>query len=103
MANTYNKGKTVTIEVEIMRYTPFGSSALNSPANGVKLTVVDPNGDVVLNEATMTLSSTGKYYYILQTGVDWVEGWYEIAPFADGSDYDDYELKDKGFYLAEKV
>lgn len=56
-------GGSVIVECEFYKRIPHVSTDLTTPANGGKITVVDPTGAVLVSEAAMTADATGKYSY----------------------------------------
>lgn len=92
---SFNKGDTVLIEVEYKKQTPFGSLAYFDPTSPT-IDIVAPNGTIQVDDAVMTQSATGKYYYLCQTLTTWMGGHYRIdAPSTDGT-HNGMEITKKG-------
>lgn len=87
---TFEQGDSIDFKITIQAKSPdpFGAEAVANPDNGAKITITDPEGTVIVNAASMSNSSTGKYYYTFQTTTSHVVGIWEYLILADGTTYD---------------
>ena len=92
-------GNPVLIEVTVYKYPAFGVLALDDPEGGVKVTITDPSGTILLNSQTMIKNATGQYYYIFQTTASNILGIHQCNIFADGATYDSAYITNKLFEL----
>ena len=56
---TYQRGETAVLQA----YVKDSSGDYVDPSVSITITIIDPNGNVVVNEQTMSKSETGRYYY----------------------------------------
>ena len=79
---SYQRGETVILSCEVKDSN--GNYA--DPATSMTVTVKDPNGTVVVNEAPMTRDSLGKYHYDYTSPTTTPLGTYQVRFKAtDGS------------------
>jgi hypothetical protein len=100
--NRYDKGSSILIEVQFKKWTPFASSAtLFNPSTTQTITVIDPSGKKVVNAQALTNSTTGLYYYVIQTTTSWVVGEYNVQITSQDTTYSDVTALNKSdrFYL----
>lgn len=95
---TYDKGSAIIIEVEFKKQTPFGSAAYFDPSTA-KVTVTDPTGTNKVTDASLTQSTTGKYYYICQTETTWAAGIYSVKVTSTDGSASDVTVDYTGFKL----
>lgn len=95
----FERGSTLVIPVEFKKQAPFGTADYFAPSPAPTITVTDPAGTKKVDAADMTKSTTGKWYYIAQTAVDWVAGVYEIKIASGDGVYTDIEIKTGAFAL----
>ena len=69
MSKMYYQGETMPQRVEVRDTT----KALLDP-DTIVITIIDPEGNVKINGASMTKASTGKYQYDYLIGVDALKG-----------------------------
>lgn len=82
--DSYYKGTAIRIDIEVKDY----DDAYLDP-DTITVTVYDPAGSVKLDaqEPSKVDNETGKYYIVVQTLEDWIEGNYIIKPIAEYSGY----------------
>ncbi len=95
---TIDKGSAVLIEVEFKRATAFGDSEYFEPTGPV-ITISDRLGTVVVSAAELIRSDTGKYYYVCQTGDDWLDGAYATRVEGTDGSYSDVTVNEEAFAL----
>lgn len=91
-------GSPVLIEVTFKKATPFGDSTLYDPSTAT-ITVTDKTDTTKVDAADLVQSSTGKYYYVIQTAITWILGRYTVKIDSTDGTYTDVLIKDKAFYL----
>jgi hypothetical protein len=96
---TVDRGAVVTIEATFQKLEPFGNYSLESPSTTPQITVTAPGGEIMVNQQNMTLHSTGKYYYHVQTDEDWLEGTYTSKISAPFSPYTEIKIDNQSFIL----
>jgi hypothetical protein len=96
-------GNAVLIETNASNYIPFSESTLNDPANGVKLTITDPEGTKVVDTQAMTKSSVGQYFYYWQSTPASELGVYTCLITIDGLTYDGVYINNQIFNLIASV
>ena len=75
---TYDAGSAIILEVKTEEHIPHEDiDELFDPIT-IKVTITDPDNTVVVNNQSMTKSSIGKYYYIIQSTVVWIKGRYKV-------------------------
>jgi len=87
------RGTTVMVEAEVTQHTPFGADAYFDPANGLKATVEDRDGTVVVDNQAMTKQTTGKYFYRWQSATTSEVGPYKTKVTADDTSWDGVVIK----------
>ena len=97
-APKFDRGSSVVLEVEFKQYTPFGTTVYFDPTIP-KISVTDEAGTLKVTEATLLKSTVGKYYYVCQTGTDWIEGLYKSKVTATSGAYTDVTIDSVGFKL----
>lgn len=96
----YDAGSAITVEVEFNKQDAYtGKVAFDPDANTHTITVTDPDGAVKVNAQVLTKSTTGNYYYKIQTTTAWVVGIYEIQIDADSGAYSDVTVDQEAFEL----
>lgn len=91
------------------RYTAYDQRqeppVLANPAQGVKVTITDPNGVDVISNGAMTNAATGVYTYVAQTTTDatvWPLGTYLVSfKLQDGSSIN-MTVVAEAFFLTNK-
>ena len=86
----FELGSAITIESEFKKHTPFGTDDYYDPTSPVaKITVTDPGGVKKVDAQNMIKSVVGKYYYVIQTAVNWSAGTYQVlVESGDGTNTD---------------
>ena len=97
--NTYDRGSAIVVEVTFKRYVPFSNSSSYYDVTSPKVTITDPDGNVVVDAQDLTKSETGKYYYFCQTLVTWSIGIYEIKATSSEGSLNDVTVDETGFVL----
>ena len=95
---SYDRGSTVLIQVEMKRQAPFGALDYIDPTS-IKATITDPENTARVTDATMTKSDVGKYYYICQTQASWPAGSYQVSITGSDGTYTDITIKRMAFRL----
>lgn len=72
----YDRGSAIVIEAEIKEYTPFLGYEYESTTTPPVITVTDKTGKKVVNAQNMEQSTTGKYFYVVQSEATWAPGQY---------------------------
>jgi len=98
MADAFDKGSAVLVEVEFRKQTPFGTADFFDPASP-KITITDPGGTDKVVDAALTKDTTGKYHYICQTAVDWQSGKYTGKVTGGDGAYTDVTINKEVFKL----
>ena len=95
--NVYQAGETVGI----WSYIRDWDGVYTSPDQGVKVTLTDPTGTVILNAVAMTPLEAGKFYYLYNTTAASPLGWWRyFCKSQDGLAPDDfYVINSGGFQL----
>ena len=75
--NNYDRGSLILLETDIKKAIPFGEDVNYSPTS-VKITVLSPTDQVLIDAVTMDEAGVGQYYYNLQTTAAWVHGTYSV-------------------------
>ena len=75
----FNRGEVFVIEAELKEYTPFGTHAYADADSTPTITITDRLGNIKVNAQDMTNSTTGKYYYIVETTTSWEIGNYDTT------------------------
>lgn len=94
----FNRGEVIRCVLDIKTISLYGAVGSNvNPSSVPVITITDPNGTVLVNEASMTAFSTGLYYYNHASLVTHEYGKYQIKyKVTDGSlitiHYDSFEL-----------
>lgn len=99
MQEVWDRGSPVLTEVTFKKQTAFGTLALYDPNNYPTFTVTDQNREVKVSAQDLTKSSTGKWYYITQTAVNWAIGEYETKVSSTDGTNSDITIKPKDFIL----
>lgn len=99
MSESYDLGSPVLTEVTFKKQTPHGTLALYDPNNYPTITVKDTDGTVKVSAQNLTKSSTGKWYYITQTAVNWMAGEYEVSITSTDGTNTDVTAESKSFIL----
>jgi hypothetical protein len=95
---TFDLGSAILIEVEFKTNNPFGSEDYYNPATST-ITVYDAYDNVKVDAAALIQSDTGKYYYIIQSTIDWSDGVYKVKVDSGNGSYDDVTIKREFFRL----
>lgn len=96
---TKDRGASLTIELTLSKYQPFGNFFEKDADSAPSITVLNPNGLTVVDAQTMTKSATGKYYYNVQTLETWTPGIYEVSITATLDGHDNTEIEKQAFRL----
>lgn len=94
----FDRGSAVIQEVEFKEDSAFGTPAYFDPDSPV-ITVTDPAGTYKVLNAALIKSDTGKWYYLCQTGVDWITGVYSVKVSASNGSYSDVTINRTSFRL----
>ena len=78
MADIYDKGTAVRVEITVREAVAFGDDRLYDPSVAPTVTVTDPDGSAKVTAAAMIKTSRGRYYYDIQTLAAWAAGLYEV-------------------------
>ena len=93
----YDRGSLFSIETEVIKSEPF-ATGIASDVNSIKLTIKAPDSTAKVDNVDMTNHSIGKYYYKVQTTIDWKKGlYYSTITISNGID-NDITVEDT-FYL----
>ncbi len=93
----FNRGETAAI----WAYIKDTDGNYASPANGVTITLTDPDGTDQVDAQAMTESDTGKYVYYYNIASDDTLGWWKAAiTTQDGTGASaKYVIEKEGFEL----
>ncbi|KKM06390.1 hypothetical protein LCGC14_1744510 [marine sediment metagenome] len=72
--------------IRLIQYVQDDDEALVD-ATSVDISIVDPAGTVVVDEAAMNKTATGTYEYFLVTTISFIEGDYQIEADITDSSY----------------
>lgn len=84
----FDRGTAIRITATIQSYAVFSAPVLKDPANGVFLSIWDPDEILYLDNQAMSVFSTGKYFYDFQTVVADELGIYRIEITAEDVTFD---------------
>ncbi len=90
-------GSEILVEHTIKERNPFGSDDLLTP-DTLTYQVKDTNSSIVAT-GSLTLSSTGRYYTIIQTETTWIDGDYSVWVTATKDGATDIQVTEYGFVL----
>ena len=94
----YDRGSAIIDEVEIQKYTPYGSEEDFDPQTH-KITVIDPEGTEKVAAQDLTKSTTGKYLYKIQTEATWITGVYKVKIIITDTAGNDITVDENAFEL----
>ena len=94
----YDAGSPILIEVEFKKVTPFDNYEYYDPDTS-SITITDPDDVVKVDEAALTQTDTGKYYYVCQTLEGWAVGIYRVRIDSTSGSYSDVENDYRNFQL----
>ncbi len=85
----HDKGSAILLEVEYKKQTPYGTLDYFDPSPVPKISVIDPLGQEVVTPANLVQSTTGRYYYVIQSSTAWEAGTYSCKTTGgDGTNSD---------------
>lgn len=99
MTEIFDRGSILMIEITFWKNDAFTARILFDPDNFPTITITDPDGTVKTDAQNLTNSSTGKWYYKLQTAVNWLVGEYVVQINATSGADTDVTVKSKDFIL----
>lgn len=91
----YTYGNAIEIQANIYNV----SDVLVDPQNGVKITITDSAGTKVVNDQSMSSTTTGVYTYDWQATKSSVLGIYTCEINVDGASYDAVYISNRLFEL----
>lgn len=94
----YDRGSTVSIEIEFKKRTPNVSDDRFDPTVP-KITIYDPDGKAVVTDADLVNDATGLFHYLLQTLPSWKIGYYSYKVTATAGSYNDISEFNNKFEL----
>lgn len=96
--NRYDRGSAIIIEVEFKKSTPFGGETYFDPISPT-ITIYQQGKTPKVEDASLTQSAVGKYFYIVQTEEDWDSGAYLTRIDAADATYSDVTIQRPAFEL----
>ncbi len=94
----FNAGVSILVESIPIEQLPFGSNQSIDP-DPFTITVSDKVGTEVVSGASMLLSSAGKYYFIIESQITWLKGFYNISISGTFAGITHTETQRRGFEL----
>ena len=95
---TYDKGRTIIVELVVKKREPFKPLKLYAP-DSVVITITDPNKIAKVDGAEMTENAVGFYYYLCETEDSWDTGAYEGKIVATDGDREETKIDPAIFTL----
>jgi len=98
MAMIFDAGTPVLVETEFSKNEPFSNAVYFDPTLP-KLTVIDPDGIVMVDGVSLIKQDTGKWYYVIQTVAGWAQGGYEVKVTCSDGTHTDITIARRSFLL----
>lgn len=95
---TYDKGRTIIVELVVKKRQPFSSLKLYAP-DSVVITITGPNEIVKVDGVAMIEHTVGSYYYLCETEDSWATGAYEGKIVAKDGDKEETKIDPAIFTL----
>jgi len=77
MAKIFDRGEQVLIESQPKKQNEFGELEAIDPS-AFTVTVTDAGGTTQIDAVSMVQSTTGKWYYVIETAVGWAAGYVRL-------------------------